>query len=287
MEVCADPRRGGLACVASRGNYLSRRARVAQTSGITDMRVVRTGDSDPLEFRVTSHVRGEMGRPPIVLVHGIGMSHRYFARLHKLLAQDHSVYSIDLPGFGGLRKPRRDASIEAMAEGLADVIASLVAGPVVLVGHSMGAQWVVETALQREELVSHAVIVGPVTDDRHRTLPAQLRALALDTLRETPSINAIVFTDYLRCGVSWYLTQVRRMLRYPIEERVPRLRVPLLIIRGERDPIAGLEWCRRLRRAGNAVLVAVPGHAHVVQQSAPKAVAAPLQALSPTGTGGL
>jgi pimeloyl-ACP methyl ester carboxylesterase len=71
------------------------------------------------------------------------------------------------------------------------------------------------------------------------------------------------------------------MLAYPLEERVPGLSVPLLLIRGGADPIAGLEWCRRLREdAPVADLVIIPGHRHVAQHSAPRAVASALLALA-------
>jgi len=214
-----------------------------------------------------------------VLVHGIGMSHRYVSRLHDVLAADGPVFSMDLPGYGGLPKPHADVDVEKMSHGIAEMIASLGVGPVVLVGHSMGAQWVVETGLQRPDLVSHVVVMGPVTDDEHRTLPAQMLALAVDSMREPPLVNAIVFSDYVRCGVPWYLAQVRHMLAYPLEERVRALTRPLTIIRGGRDPIAGLDWCRRVRdNARDGALVNVPGHAHVVQHSAPRAVASAIRA---------
>lgn len=172
-------------------------------------------DIDSLMFRVlaSSPDRRVLGRT-VVLVHGIGMSHRYLARLHQALSPDAAVYSIDLPGFGGLPKPGTDVSVAMMASALGHVIASLDAGPVVLVGHSMGAQWVVELAAQRPDLVETVVVIGPVADAAHRTAPAQMLALAIDTLGETPRINAIVFTDYLRCGMPWYLRQVRHMLAY-------------------------------------------------------------------------
>jgi len=216
----------------------------------------------------------ETGRAPVVLVHGIGMSHRYLARLHDVLGEDRAVFSIDLPGFARLPTPDFDVDVTAMSQALGEVIESLGLGPVVLVGHSMGAQWVVEAALQRPDLVAHVVAIGPVTDDEHRSLGAQAIALARDTLGETPVINAIVFTDYLRCGLPWYLTQARHMVAYPIEDRVAGLRRGLLIIRGEHDPIAGVEWCRRLReRAPSAALVTIPGRYHVAQFSSPRAVA--------------
>lgn len=236
---------------------------------------------DGLPFRILASERPE-ARPPAVLVHGIGASHRYLARLHTVLAQDRSVYSIDLPGFGGLPKPTRDVDVPAMAAALAKVLDGLHLASVVLVGHSMGSQWVVEVGIQRPDLVSHVVAIGPVADSRHRSVAAQTIALAEDTLGESPEVNALVFSDYVRCGIRWYLTQLGNMLRYPIEDRVGSLARPLLIVRGARDPIAGLDWCRRLRdRAMDADLVLIPGQHHVAQHSAPRAVAAAILAYVP------
>ncbi len=232
-----------------------------------------------LVFRVRDDAVCGEDRPATVLIHGIGMSHRYLSRLHDVLAADGPVLSIDLPGYGGLPKPDHDLDVPAMGRALGEVIASRGVGPVVLVGHSMGAQWAAEVAFQRPELVTDLVLIGPVADAEHRTLGAQTRALALDTLGETPVANAIVFTDYLRCGPRWYLKQVRHMLRYPLEDRVTAVPMPVLVIRGARDPIAGMRWCRELRdRARSGALVLIPGQHHVAQHSAAKAVAEAIRA---------
>jgi pimeloyl-ACP methyl ester carboxylesterase len=237
-------------------------------------------DVDSLAFRVlASRAAPTPDRPAIVLVHGIGVSHRYLSRLHDVLAEERAVFSIDLPGFAGLPKPGRDVDIASMAQALGRVIETLDIGPAVLVGHSMGTQWVVEASLQRPETVTDVVIMGPVADSAHRSMLAQSIALTIDTLGESPSANAIVLTDYLRCGVPWYLAQLRHMLGYQLEDRVPELSSPLLVVRGSRDPIAGLEWCRQLRDAARSGrLVQIPGGFHVAQHSAPKAVASAILA---------
>lgn len=228
-----------------------------------------------LVFRVVTDARRPLyDSLPCVLIHGIGMSHRYLSRLHDALAANGPTFSIDLPGHAGLPKPGREVTVPEMARALTEVIASLKTDRVVLIGHSMGTQWATEVAIQRPDLVAHLVIAGPVTDSRHRSLPAQTMALGRDTLGESLRTNAIVFSDYLRCGIRWYLAQARQMLSYPIEERVKQLTMPLLVIRGARDPIAGLEWCRRLRDSvPSASLIMVPRHHHNVQDSAPHAVA--------------
>jgi pimeloyl-ACP methyl ester carboxylesterase len=125
------------------------------------------------------------------------------------------------------------------------------------------------------------VLVGPVADERHRSLPGQAAALFVDTLRETPGANALVLTDYLRCGIRWYLAQLRHMLDFALEREVGRVRVPVLVLRGARDPVAGPQWCRRVRdAAASGRLVEVAGRAHNVQHSAPRTVAAVLSAFA-------
>jgi pimeloyl-ACP methyl ester carboxylesterase len=235
------------------------------TSGIR----VLGGDSRP-----SAHPSASGSRPTYVLVHGVGASHRYLARLHSELETDSLVYSVDLPGYGGLPKPSDSPSVHEMAVRLARVLDVLGVSEAVLVGHSMGAQWVVELALIRPDLASRVVIIGPVADSAHRTLFAQSRALAVDILGEPPVTNATVFLDYLRCGPIYYLQQSKPMLSYPIDERVTSLTQPLLVMRGGNDPIASDDWCRRLvARAPDGCLVTVPGNRHVVQFTAPKAVA--------------
>ena len=238
-----------------------------------------------LQYRVRLSEAAGTDEPAIVLIHGIGVSHRYFSRLYRHLARTRTVACIDLPGFGGVSKPGSDPDIVAMAAGIGEVIDALGLDRVVLVGQSMGSQWAVETALQRPELVSLAVAIGPVADVAHRTALDQMRALALDTLGEPPWINAVVLVEYVLCGIPWYLTQLRHMLRYPLEDKVADLPMPLLVIQGSADPIAGLRWCRLLRdSARSANLAIVPGHHHLVQQSAPRAVASAICAHEPGST---
>lgn len=243
-----------------------------------DPRPVRDLTSRGMPFRVRSSGRAAGDDPPTyVLVHGIGTSHRYLTRLHHQLAGAADVHSIDLVGFGGLPKSTEAPSVHEMAGALGGVLDRVGVTGAVLVGHSMGSQWVVELAVLRPDLARAVVVIGPVTDDRRRSVVAQSLALWRDILGEPLRTNAMVFVDYLRCGPIWFTRNLRHMLRYRIERRVALLDVPLLVLRGGNDPIATLEWCRRLRRrARQAVVVIVPGHRHNAQHTAPHAVASAL-----------
>jgi pimeloyl-ACP methyl ester carboxylesterase len=213
-------------------------------------------------------------KPAIVLVHGIGTSHRYFAPLHAELDSGGDTVSIDLPGFGGVAKPRETLTIEGHARVLSAVFDQFGWGPVVLVGHSMGAQVVTELALVRPDLVSHLVLIGPVTDPRRATALQQGLSLGRDTLREPMAGNLLVLADYLRCGPLWFVAQLPTMLAYRTDLAVRTVVAPTLVIRGGNDPIARTSWCQRIvSQARDGECVVLAGHRHLVQFSAPTSTA--------------
>lgn len=213
--------------------------------------------------------------PAYVLLHGIGVSHRYLARLHGELARSTTTYSIDLPGFGGNPKPRRQLSVEDYAAFTAAAMESQGVESYVLVGHSMGVQFAIEAALQHPERARQLVLMGPVVDSRHRSIYRQTLALARDGLFfESPSSNWLVFTDYLRCGLPWYLTELPVMMEYRTEERLTGIKVPVLVLRGSQDPVAGPQWALMLSRIpSEGRLVEIPHCGHVAQHLRPRAVA--------------
>ncbi|SEJ57027.1 Pimeloyl-ACP methyl ester carboxylesterase [Arthrobacter sp. yr096] len=213
--------------------------------------------------------------PAYVLIHGIGVSHRYLARLHSVLAASAPTYSLDLPGFAGTPKPGHQLSAEDYGAFIAEALASRGIDSYVLVGHSMGVQFAIEAALHAPERARQLVLMGPVVDSRHKNVMRQSLALTLDgLLRESPSSNWLVITDYLRCGPRWYFTELPVMMTYPTEKRLAGIRVPVLVLRGSRDNVAGPEWSLRLSRAvPQGRLVEIPGVGHVAQHMRPNAVA--------------
>ena len=166
-------------------------------------------------------------------------------------------------------------SVEDYGAYIAEALKSCGIESYVLVGHSMGVQFAIEAALCQPERVQHLVLMGPVVDARHKNIGRQSLALFLDgLLRESPSSNWIVLTDYLRCGPRWYLTELPVMMEYPTEKRLTNVDVPVLILRGSRDHVAGPEWSLRLSRAvPQGRLVEINGVGHVAQHMRPKAVA--------------
>ncbi|MFJ6170487.1 alpha/beta fold hydrolase [Curtobacterium sp. NPDC092190] len=201
--------------------------------------------------------------PTVVLVHGIGMSHRSFDRTQRHLARTHRTIAVDLPGFGGLPPAGRPLDLQELGDLVVGAVRSRGVGDLVLVGQSMGTQVVVEAARRHAETVTAVVLVGPVVDPARRTLLQQATDLGRDCLVEDPRMNLVVLTDYLR-SLRQYVRQLRPMLRYRLEDTVPELPQPVLVVRGDRDPIGRRDWAAALAAAARrGVLVELPGGHHV------------------------
>lgn len=216
-----------------------------------------------------SRAPGGRSATPVVLIHGIGASHRYLRRLHRLLAGSMDTYSIDLPGFGATPRPRNTLSVADHARYILGAMEQLGVAEFILVGHSMGTQFATEAALQEPGRVQHLVLMGPVVDPERRTVVQQALALGRDALfYESPSSNAVVFTDYLRCGPVWYFKTLRVMMEYPLAERITGVTAEVLVMRGANDPVADADWSRRLAGlARRGQLMEVQGTGHVVQHT--------------------
>lgn len=224
-------------------------------------------------FRVESARAGDEV-PTFLLLHGVGLSHLAFSKLARILSRTGPVVSFDLPGFGCTPKPDAPLSVEDYAILIRQELTQKRIGPVVVVGHSMGVQFALELALQNPERVSHVVLVGPVVDPARRTLVAQFRALARDAVLEPPRTQLPVLYDYIRCGIPWFLTEATVMRDYPSHLRIQGLTQPLLVIRGQHDPIAKPAWATWLSNQSAAgELVTIPGKRHNVPHSDPEATA--------------
>ncbi len=231
--------------------------------------------------------RGIPDGPAFVLVHGIGVSSRYFRPLAARLTDDGTVHLVDLPGYGAAPDPRRPVSLDDHADALASFVRGLDAPEVVVVGHSMGAQVVVSLAQRHPGLASRLVLIGPTMEPARRTAAQAIGRLLLDGTREPLTVNGIVFTDYVfRAGPVYTIRQLPLVLDDSLEERVVGLDVPVLIVRGDDDPIVSGEWVRELAARAEAPLVEVDGP-HVVQYTNPDAVARAIERHTPSsGDGG-
>lgn len=207
---------------------------------------------------------------PVVLVHGWGVSSSYFIPTAERLAVRFAVYAPDLPGHGKSGTPAEPPDIGDLAQALLDWMDRAAIPRASVVGQSMGCQVAVEAALRQPGRIDRLVLIGPAPDPAARTMPTQLQRLLRAGLHEKPSLLPYLVRDYLRMGLR-ILPELRAMMHYPIECRLPSVGMPAMLVRGEHDTLAPQAWMDQAAALLNAAGVAViPSWGHAVQHSAPE-----------------
>ncbi|HEX9165356.1 MAG TPA: alpha/beta fold hydrolase, partial [Gemmatimonadales bacterium] len=106
-------------------------------------------------------LRAGKGDTTLVFLHGYGESLLAWRGLVAHFADHYRVLAVDLPGFG-LSDPLPESSgFEDYLDALGKVIRRETAGPLVLVGHSMGGQVAAGLALADPNRVVAAILVAP------------------------------------------------------------------------------------------------------------------------------
>jgi pimeloyl-ACP methyl ester carboxylesterase len=180
-----------------------------------------------------------------VMVHGIGVSSDYFEPLAYALHEHGDVLLLDLPGFGGIARPERPLTIAGFANIVrAGLEIEGVEDPV-LIGHSMGAQVVVDL-LSRDDIASHAVLVGPVVNPAEPSLAQQARRFFQSARHETRRVQLIAARGYVRCGPAWFIEVLPAMMRYPMREKLPQVKASTLLITGDHDTVVPPPWVEEM-----------------------------------------
>ncbi|MFA9446999.1 alpha/beta fold hydrolase [Egicoccus sp. AB-alg6-2] len=211
---------------------------------------------------------------PLILVHGSGTTSRYFRPLLQVLDGRVPASAVELPGIG--TSPPVDVPRDVA--GLADVLAQWLRAtgrhPTTLVGNSMGCQVVTDLAIRHPELVDRLVLIGPTVDRHRRGFFRQAGLLMVDATRERLSLVLTVGTDSALTSRRAAIRYMRAALEHRIEQRLPLVRVPVLIIRGEHDPMVSQRWVEELAAHSHDVsLEVLAGAAHGSHHGRPDAVA--------------
>lgn len=227
---------------------------------------------------VVKRFPGSADGPAFVLVHGIGVSSRYYHPVAAELAKRGRVYLVDLPGYGAAPNPRRDVSIADHAAVLGRFLAAADLQDPVIVGHSMGSQVVSRLAVDSPSVASHIVLMAPTMPIGERTVRRSFWRLVVDGLRNPPLANLIVMIDYfVRCGVPYFLRQTRHLFGDRIEDRLGGIRSKTLVLGGDRDLVVPQEWARFVAAGIAGAQVEFVRGPHLIMWSDPVRIAAAIE----------
>jgi len=269
-----------------------------------------TGDTVRLhgvEIAYAAYPGSGAGRPPLVLVHGVGSTQATWEQVvHRLDGAGVGAVTMDLAGHGASAKERGDYSLGAHASTIRDLLDHLGHAQAILVGHSLGGGIAMQFAYQFPERTAGLVLVasGGLGREaspflRAATLPGSelvlplvshprtLQALAgsgrvLGFLRGTgPLLDEESLSTLRELGDPATRGAFLATLRSVVDARGQRVsavaklptasHLPTLLVWGDRDPIIPLAHGRAaVDLLPNGRLVVFPGAGHEPHRQDPE-----------------
>jgi 2-hydroxy-6-oxonona-2,4-dienedioate hydrolase len=217
--------------------------------------------------------------PALVMVHGLVVSSRYMLPTAEQLAPHFHVYIPDLPGFGKSEKPAGYQNLDEMADTLAAWMTAIGLPRAILLGNSLGCQIIARFAVRHPERMQAAILIGPTMDERARTAHQEIARWLLNVLLEPFTLYPVVLRDYLDAGFRRFVATFRYGLQDHIEAYLPRIDVPVLVVRGSRDTVVPQRWAERVTALlPQGSLVVLEKAAHDVNYNMPVELAATIRA---------
>jgi pimeloyl-ACP methyl ester carboxylesterase len=237
---------------------------------------------------------GSGDEEPVVLVHGLGGQWQNWLENIPRLAQERRVLALDLPGFGLTPEPSDgEISIPGYGRWVDAFCDQLGLGEVDMVGNSMGGFVVAEVAIQFPQRVSRLVLVSaagitsadafhaPIltfgrvasalatnTAARHRQTASRPlgRHVALALVARHPRLLKadLAYEGFFKgTGKSGFDDALRACLNYDFRDRLGDVKVPTLIVWGEKDsiiPVRDADEFERLIDDSRKVVMKDTGH---------------------------
>lgn len=196
---------------------------------------------------------------PVVLLPGLVTASRSMIPLARALA-GHRMHPwiLDPPGFGYSDKPRRALSIRGQAALIAGWLAAIGCRPARLLGNSFGAQVAAVVAASQPGAVDRLVLLSPTASPmvRHRlawlrVLPPPAAPVAASApaarpsgrwrarllsglhraLGDDPPLRILNLAEYACAGPPRAVSTLRSAVQEPIEQALPGIAAPALVIR--------------------------------------------------------
>ncbi len=242
-------------------------------------------------------------RPPLVLLHGLLVTHHAFRAIIDPLAVDRRVIALDLPGCGESDRPRpadaEDYALPWIAARVHEAVGAMGLEQVDLLAHSFGGAVGIELAAKVPALVRRLVLVDPVTFPMELPLEGRMALL--------PRLGPMLFRQlYRRADLRRYLSRVfstpelvderavdvywdrlgrdggrdaayamfLQMTRLDaLASRFAEVSAPVQVVWGDRDRLLSVEMGQRLaQKLPDATLEVIEGCGHAVAEERPEAL---------------
>ncbi len=233
---------------------------------------VRSADGVPIHYVVQGR-----GEPALVFVHGWAIDGGYWRDAMAAFAPRHRVVALDLAGHGRSGAGRKDWTMPAFAEDVRAVVRALDLKRVILVGHSMSGNVILEAARLLPDCVVGLVPVDTLLDPDDATSEADIAAMTArfradfpGTLREfasqylfvpamDPKLRDAIIADMASRPPAIAVPMIEQAWRYDPRPALSEITVPIVAVNADKYPTR-LDALRRYAPRYDAVLVHGVGH---------------------------
>lgn len=133
---------------------------------------------------------------PIILLHGFGASIGHWRKNIPVLSEKHTVYALDLLGFGASQKVYTSYQVDLWASQIYDFWRSFINTPVILIGNSIGSLIALELAVNYPEMATGLVMLTlPDINQKQAMIPKFLRPVVttIENVIANPWLIRIIF----------------------------------------------------------------------------------------------
>jgi len=257
---------------------------------------------DPGQFTTVDGVQTyyavEGHGPPLLLLHGLGSSHLTWSDVRGAFAENFTVYTVDLPGFGYSDKPAGYASARQEAAFVDRFLSSLGIDRAAVVGHSMGGAVALWLAAEHPDRVERLVLVDvaeigeeaavfrasgvPILGDlmlKSTTTPLTMRAIMSDPYVQKQALTPELAEQYARFywtpGARQALIENARSYdadRASLRTSLASVYAPALVVWTDADPYFPVAVGEELRdQLPTAELHVIHNAGHLPQEEQPAA----------------
>lgn len=213
--------------------------------------------------------------PPVVLLHGLDGSSRWWAPTLAALATNFRCLALEFVRFDRWRERGRVA-LPRSGDFVAAWLDALGIAQADIIGHSMGGYTACRVAIDHPDRTGRLALIAPAILPLPNISPLELARFVPFFGSVAPGFAPTLVTDSLRTGPlrwlrsTWELTQAAPL---PLEE----IAAPTLLLWGEHDPLVPLANGAIVQaRIPDARLLVVPKSRHVPMFETPRACNAAL-----------
>jgi pimeloyl-ACP methyl ester carboxylesterase len=217
------------------------------------------------------------GEPALVFVHGWAIDSRYWDQQVPVFARTHRVVTLDLAGHGQSGRGRKEWTVAAFAADVRAVVEALSLKKIVLIGHSMSGNVILEAARAMPDKTVGLIPIDTLLDVDQQTRPEEIAQFAgalradyrgtaerfsqqyLFADKGDPAFKARVMADLMTLPPEISIAVLEQSWAYDPRPALKQIKVPIVAVDADKFA-ARLDHARAYAPQFDAVIVKNTGH---------------------------